>query len=96
MSYDLLVTIWGALMAASPLLQAAKALRTGSSEDVSIPMLVILMIGGVLWLGYGLRHDLIAIIICNGIGTMCCLATILAVQRTKRRALIAEGPAFPG
>lgn len=44
---------WGVVMALSPTLQIRRILRRRSSADVSVGYLSILVVGFLLWMGYG-------------------------------------------
>lgn len=80
---DLVVTGWGLIMAAAPLLQALRIVRRRHSADVSLPMLVILLVGGVMWASFGLRHGVLALTICNIVGIICSSLAILAWLRYR-------------
>ena len=45
---------WGVLMAISPLLQIRRMVTRRSSADVSITYLLVLELGFLLWIGYGI------------------------------------------
>ena len=58
---------WGVLMAVSPVLQIARMRARGSSDDVSIGYLAVLVPGFVLWLGYGLAASNWALVVPNAV-----------------------------
>ncbi len=62
---------FGVLMGASPLLQAVRAHRRRSAEDVSLAFLAILWCGGLAWLAYGLALANPALIVANAVGVVC-------------------------
>ena len=45
---------FGVAMGLSPLLQLRRVVARGSSADISIPYLGVLLVGFVLWLAYGI------------------------------------------
>ena len=47
--------------------QVYKALKEKSTKDISLTMYLILFVGLVLWLIYGIHHDSLAIILANAI-----------------------------
>jgi MtN3 and saliva related transmembrane protein len=58
---------WGVVMAVSPLLQIRKIIRRGSSRDVSIGYLAVLVIGFCLWIAYGISIANPALIVPNSV-----------------------------
>jgi len=70
---------FGVLMGASPLLQAVRAHRRRSAEDVSLAFLATLWCGGLAWLAYGLSLGNPALIVANAVGVLCS-GTALAVS----------------
>jgi MtN3 and saliva related transmembrane protein len=56
---------WGVLMAISPLLQIRRILERRSSDDISLGYLVVLEVGFLLWLGYGIALGNAALVIPN-------------------------------
>ncbi len=75
---------FGVVMGASPLLQAVRAHRRRSSHDVSLTFLLILMVGGITWLAYGLALGNAALIVANLAGVTAS-ATAAAVTIYWRR-----------
>jgi len=82
---DVCVTLFGVAMAAAPLLQLLRMMRLRASEEVSLGMLGVLLLGGVLWTAYGLAHHQVALIICNAIGTGCSASTLLVAWWLRAR-----------
>jgi len=62
---------FGVLMGASPLLQAVRAHRRRSAEDVSLAFLATLWCGGLAWLAYGLALGNLALVVANAVGVLC-------------------------
>jgi MtN3 and saliva related transmembrane protein len=59
--------------------QVVRAWRTGSTSDISLAMLLIFLAGILLWLGYGLIKEDIAIIAANAV-TVFLISLILAMK----------------
>jgi uncharacterized protein with PQ loop repeat len=73
--------VWGVLMGVSPVLQIRRMLRQRSSRDVSVGYFAILLVGFVLWLGYGIAARNLALIVPNGIALLIGASTIaVAIQ----------------
>jgi uncharacterized protein with PQ loop repeat len=85
---------FGVVMGASPLLQAIRAHQRRSSEDVSLTFLLILMIGGVAWLAYGLALGNAALIIANLAGVTASTTAVLVTIYWRRNG-DAPGSAGP-
>lgn len=45
---------WGVIMALSPVMQIRRMMRLGSSRDVSIGYLLVIVIGFAFWIAYGI------------------------------------------
>lgn len=71
----------GAFTTAALLPQLWKAFKTKSTRDISLGMIVILGIGVMLWLAYGLLKNDAPIIVANTLT----LATIIALLFLKIR-----------
>ncbi len=85
-AFDLLVTVYGSVMGASGLIQARRAHARRSSHDVSIPMILVILVGTVLWCSYGIVHGDAVVIETNAVGTVCWLLTLAVVLRWRRVA----------
>jgi MtN3 and saliva related transmembrane protein len=59
--------------------QAIRTLRTRSTEDLSLGMLLVLVAGTALWLAYGLLLPDLPLVVANGI-TFLLTSTILACK----------------
>jgi uncharacterized protein with PQ loop repeat len=66
----LLAGALGIVMGASPLLQALRAHRRRSAEDVSLAFIAILWCGGLAWLAYGVALGNAALVIANTVGVL--------------------------
>jgi MtN3 and saliva related transmembrane protein len=69
----------GALTTISFLPQVLRAIRTGSSSDLSWTWLIMLGLGVCGWLGYGLLTSAISIILANAV-TVALVCILLAVK----------------
>ncbi|MBI5158768.1 SemiSWEET transporter [Candidatus Micrarchaeota archaeon] len=69
----------GAFTTAALLPQVWKAFKTKSTRDVSLEMVIVLGIGVVFWLAYGLMKNDVPIIIANALT----LATVIALLYLK-------------
>lgn len=76
---------WGVVMALSPSLQMRAIVRHRSSRDVSIAYLVVLLVGFVLWIAYGVALDNLALIVPNSIALAVGAATIGVALWYRRR-----------
>jgi uncharacterized protein with PQ loop repeat len=80
---------WGVLMGVSPVLQIRQMLRQRSSRDVSVGYFVILAIGFLLWIGYGIAAHNLALIVPNTVALLIGAGTIAVALRlgqpTSRR-----------
>jgi MtN3 and saliva related transmembrane protein len=64
-SLDILGLIAGALTSTGFVPQLLKAVKTKSTKDISLPMLIILLAGVTLWLIYGFIKQDIPLIAAN-------------------------------
>jgi MtN3 and saliva related transmembrane protein len=75
---------WAVLMGIAPVLQIRRMLRERSSRDVSIAYFAILLVGFLLWIGYGAAAGLPALVIPNIVATLVGSAVIAVVLRLRR------------
>jgi MtN3 and saliva related transmembrane protein len=80
----IVATAWGIAMAASPLLQIRRMRATGSSADLSISYMSVLVVGFALWLAYGWAIGNAALIVCNSAAFMFGLITIVFAWQMRR------------
>lgn len=85
-------TSWGVLMALAPLLQVRLIIRRRSSSGVSTGWPAILLVGFVLWLGYGLSRGDAPLIISN---TLNCVVTSFALTVIVRYRERTGSPSEP-
>ena len=74
---------WAVLMAVSPILQIRQILRMRSSKEVSIPYFVVLIVGFLLWIAYGIAIENAALIIPNSVATVIGIMTIVVARRFR-------------
>ena len=77
---------WGVMMALAPVLQIRTIVKRRSSADVSLGYLVVLLIGFVLWLFYGISITNYALIIPNSVAITTAIATIVVILRHRPAA----------
>jgi MtN3 and saliva related transmembrane protein len=82
---------WGVLMALSPILQIRRILERRSSADVSISYLLVLEVGFLLWLAYGIALGNVAIITPNTVAFLMGLLTVVVTLRFRRQPAT-DGP----
>ena len=75
---------WAVLMGIAPLLQIRRMLRERSSRAVSIAYFAILLVGFLLWIGYGAAAGLPALVIPNIVATLVGTAVIAVALRLRR------------
>jgi uncharacterized protein with PQ loop repeat len=74
---------FGVAMGLSPLLQVRHMLVRGSSADISLPFLLVLLAGFVLWLAYGVALRNPALIVSNAVAITSYAITTAAVLRLR-------------
>jgi MtN3 and saliva related transmembrane protein len=74
---------WAIAMALGPLLQIRKIVRHRSSHTISIAYFLVLFIGFVLWIAYGIAADNYALIVPNTVAAVVIAATILVAVRYR-------------
>jgi uncharacterized protein with PQ loop repeat len=92
-----IVGTFGVMMSISPLIQAARVVRRGSSDDIAVLPLVVVVIGCSLWLSYGLAAGDTTLVVCNIVGTLVNVVVLTTVLRFRsdRRAATAQVVAEP-
>lgn len=75
---------WAVLMGIAPVLQIRRMLRERSSRDVSIAYFAILLVGFLLWIGYGAAAGLPALVIPNIVATLVGTAVIAVAFRLRQ------------
>ena len=75
---------WAIAMALGPVLQIRKIVELKSSRGVSIAFFVVLQVGFLLWLAYGIAAGNLALIIPNAVAAVVIAATIAVALRYRR------------
>lgn len=78
-----LAASWGVLMAIAPALQIRRIIERRSSDDVSIGYLAVLLVGFVLWVGYGISLPNLAIVVPNSVALIVGIVTVLVARRYR-------------
>ena len=74
---------WAVLMGIAPVLQIRRMLRERSSRDVSVAYFAILLVGFLLWIGYGAAVGLPALVIPNIVALLVGVAVIAVALRLR-------------
>ena len=85
-SLAILAAGWGVLMAVSPILQVRRILQRRSSDDVSLGYLLVLEIGFLLWIAYGVALGNAALIVPNVVAFSVGALTLAVARRFRGRA----------
>jgi MtN3 and saliva related transmembrane protein len=75
---------WAIAMAVGPVLQIRKILQLRSSRGVSIAYFLVLLVGFLLWLAYGIAAENLALIVPNVVATVVIALTIAVSLRYRR------------
>ena len=78
---------WGVLMGLSPVLQIRRMLRQRSSRDVSVGYFTILLVGFVLWIGYGIASHNLALIVPNTVALLIGVSTVAIALRLRKPSM---------
>jgi uncharacterized protein with PQ loop repeat len=81
---------WGCVMAVAPVLQIRKMRAHRSSKEVSIGYLVVLLVGFLLWLAYGIGIHNIALIVPNTVSVVVCAFTIFVARQYRQASAAAR------
>jgi MtN3 and saliva related transmembrane protein len=82
---------WGVIMALSPVMQIRRMIRLGSSRDVSIGYLLVIVVGFAFWIAYGIAIRNPALVVPNtlalivGIGTIAVALYLVGYKNAIRR-----------
>lgn len=75
---------WAIAMALGPVLQIRKIVEHRSSTGNSVGYFIILLVGFVLWMAYGIAASNLALIIPNAVAAVVITATIAVTWRYRR------------
>jgi MtN3 and saliva related transmembrane protein len=78
MRYELLGLIAGVFTTLSLVPQLYRVLRLKTAREISLPFTLLMAIGNLLWLGYGLLAGLAPILLWNSISLMLSTGLVLA------------------
>ena len=81
----LIATGYGVFAAASSLLEAARLLRSGSADEISLTFLGVLLGGYLVWLLYGISAGDAPLIITDAVGLAASTITLSIAARLRRR-----------
>jgi MtN3 and saliva related transmembrane protein len=74
---------WAIAMALGPLLQIRKMVKHEESRTISIGYFLVLFVGFLLWVAYGIAADNYALIVPNAVAAVVIAATILVALRYR-------------
>jgi uncharacterized protein with PQ loop repeat len=83
---------WAVLMGISPVLQIRRMLQARSSAEVSVGYFMVLFVGFLLWIAYGVAAGLPALVIPNTVALIVDAAVITVALRLRRRATVPGSP----
>ena len=75
---------WAIAMALGPILQVRKILEHRSSHGVSVAYFLVLLVGFLLWLAYGIVAWNLALVVPNAVATVVIVLTIAVAVRYRR------------
>lgn len=78
-------TFWGLLMGLAPLLQVRVIIRDRTSEGVSVGWVLILLVGFLLWLAYGIANSDVPLIVANVVAAMVTTTLLIVMWRFRDR-----------
>ena len=81
----IVATAYGVFAAASSLLEAARLLRSGSSDEISLSFLGVLLGGYLVWLLHGISAGDDPLIITDAVGLAASTITLSIAARLRRR-----------
>jgi MtN3 and saliva related transmembrane protein len=76
---------WGVLMGLSPVLQIRRMLSGRSSRDLSLSYFLVLLVGFLLWICYGVVVGNPVLIVPNSISFVAGTATVIVALRLRPR-----------
>jgi MtN3 and saliva related transmembrane protein len=80
----LLAATWAIAMALGPVLQIRKIVAHRSSQSVSLGYFLVLFVGFLLWLAYGIAAANLVLIVPNTVAALVIVATIVVALRYRR------------
>jgi uncharacterized protein with PQ loop repeat len=77
---------WAIAMALGPVLQIRKMIEHKNSHMISVGYFLVLFVGFLLWLAYGIAASNFALIVPNTVAAIVIVATIVVARRYRRTA----------
>ncbi|HVU78758.1 MAG TPA: SemiSWEET family transporter [Gaiellaceae bacterium] len=74
---------WAVVMAVAPALQIRQMLRRRSSDGLSVGYLLVLVVGFVLWIAYGLASGDLPLVVPNSVAVVVMAATVAVALRFR-------------
>jgi len=74
---------WAVVMALAPVLQIREILRRRSSHGLSVAYLLVLIVGFVLWVAYGVATSNVPLVIPNTLAAIVMGVTVLIAVRYR-------------
>jgi MtN3 and saliva related transmembrane protein len=75
---------WAIAMALGPVLQIRKMIEHENSHTISVGYFLVLFVGFLLWLAYGIAASNFALIVPNTVAAIVIVATIVVARRYRR------------
>ncbi len=76
---------WAVLMGIAPVLQIRRMLRARSSREVSLAYFMVLLVGFLLWIAYGVAAGILALVIPNTVALLTGAAVVIVALRLRGR-----------
>lgn len=90
-----LTTCWGIVMGLAPMLQLRIIIRNRDAGDTSPSWLVILLIGLLLWLAYGVATGSAPLVITNAVSCAVLVILLATIDCFRGRRLPRTSPVSP-
>jgi MtN3 and saliva related transmembrane protein len=74
---------WAVLMGIAPVLQIRRMLRARSSREVSLAYFMVLLVGFLLWIAYGVAAGILALVIPNAVALLTGAAVVIVALRLR-------------
>ena len=77
---------WAVLMGIAPVLQIRRMLRARSSREVSLAYFMVLLVGFLLWIAYGVTAGILALVVPNTVALLTGAAVVIVALRLRGAA----------
>jgi MtN3 and saliva related transmembrane protein len=84
-SQDIFSFIGGILVTVALVPQLVKIFRLKSALEISLPFTILLLVGMIFWLGYGILSELFPVILWNAVGAALVATLLFAKLKYGRR-----------